>query len=74
MFTLVGIAGEDDLDAPDLLAPTTRTPKTEIGKTKDRLNGGPNYPSRGQSGSGAKKAANTVRTLEAKASAVLRDH
>jgi len=74
LFTLVGIAGEDDLDAPDLLAPTTPTPKTEIGKTKDRLNGGPNYPSRGQSGSGAKKAANTVRTLEAKASAVLRDH
>jgi hypothetical protein len=23
LFTLVGIAGEDDLDAPDLLAPTT---------------------------------------------------
>src|SRR6516164_6114931 len=73
LFTLVGIAGDDDLDAPDLLAPTTRTPKTEIGKTKDRLNGGPNYPSRGQSGSGPKKAANPVRTLEAKASAVLRD-
>jgi len=73
LFTLVGIAGADDLDALDLLAPTTPTPKTEIGKTKDRLNGGPNYPSRGQSGSGAKKAANTVRTLEAKASAVLRD-
>ena len=24
LFTLVGIAGEDDLDAPDLLAPTKR--------------------------------------------------
>jgi hypothetical protein len=71
LFTLVGITGEDDLDAPDLLAPTT--PKTEIGKTKDRLNGGPNYPSRGQPGSGPKKAANPVRTLEAKASALLRD-
>src|SRR5215469_13059444 len=73
LFTLVGIAGEDDLDAPDLLAPTTPAPKIEIGKTKDRLNGGSNYPSRGQSGSGAKKAANPVRTLEAKASALLRD-
>jgi hypothetical protein len=26
LFTLVGIAGEDDLDAPDLIAPTTPTP------------------------------------------------
>jgi ERF superfamily protein len=25
LFTLVGIAGEDDLDAPDLIAPTTNT-------------------------------------------------
>src|SRR6516225_1053430 len=73
LFTLVGIASEDDLDAPDLVAPYTPTPKTKIGKTKDRLNGGPNYPSRGQSGSGPKKAADPVRTLEAKASAVLRD-
>src|SRR6516225_2948993 len=47
LFTLVGIAGEDDLDAPDLIAPTT--PKTEAGKTKDRQNGGPNYQSQGQS-------------------------
>ena len=73
LFTLVGIAGEDDLDASDLLAPTTPAPKTEAGKTKGRLNGGPNYPSWGQSGSGPKKAANPVRTLEGKASAVLRD-
>ena len=41
-FTLVGIAGEDDLDAPDLIAPTTPSARTETGagKTKDRLNGG----------------------------------
>ena len=26
LFTLVGIAGEDDLDAPDLTTPTDRTP------------------------------------------------
>ena len=30
MFTLVGIAGEDDLDAPDLIAPTV--PASEVGK------------------------------------------
>src|SRR3974390_35755 len=41
LFTLVGIAGEDDLDAPDLIAPTT--PGTKAGgleNKKDRLNGG----------------------------------
>ena len=73
LFTLVGIAGEDDLDAPDLIAPTTPAPKTEAGKTKDRLNGGPNHPSQGQSGSGEQKVANPARTLEPEASAVLRD-
>jgi len=36
LFTLVGIAGEDDLDAPDLIAPTTPSARTELdaGKTK----------------------------------------
>ena len=29
LFTLVGIAGEDDLDAPDLTTPTNRTPGPE---------------------------------------------
>jgi hypothetical protein len=73
LFTLVGIAGEDDLDAPDLIARTPPTPKTETGKTKDRLNGGPNYPSQRQSGGGQQKLANTARTLEPKASEALRD-
>ena len=73
LFTLVGIAGEDDLDAPDLIVPTPPAPKTDTGQTKDRLNGGPNHPSQGQSGSGQQKVANTARTLEPEASAVLRD-
>ena len=73
LFTLVGIAGEDDLDAPDLIAPTTPAPKTEAGKTKDRLNGGPNYQSQGQSRSGQQKVVNSARSLEPKASEVLRD-
>ena len=73
LFTLVGIAGEDDLDAPGLVAPTAPAPKTETGRTKGRLNGGPNYPSQGPSGSGQQKAARPARTLEAEASAVLRD-
>jgi hypothetical protein len=29
LFTLVGIVGEDDLDAPDLIAPTQKTPGLE---------------------------------------------
>ena len=42
LFTLVGIAGEDDLDAPDFLSPTAPEGKTDdaIGDKKDRLNGG----------------------------------
>jgi hypothetical protein len=42
LFTLVGIAGEDDLDAPDLLSPTAPETKTDspTGNKKDRLNGG----------------------------------
>jgi len=42
LFTLVGIAGEDDLDAPDLLSPPASETKSDdpIGKKKDRSNGG----------------------------------
>src|SRR5215470_7996609 len=43
LFTLVGIAGEDDLDAPDLIAPATPAPRTDeppVRKAKGRLNGG----------------------------------
>jgi hypothetical protein len=36
-FTLVGIAGEDDLDAPDLIGPTQ--PTSGHGQRKSRLNG-----------------------------------
>jgi hypothetical protein len=42
LFTLVGIAGEDDLDAPDLATPTEPTPGPEEPKegSNRRLNGG----------------------------------
>jgi hypothetical protein len=42
LFTLVGIAGEDDLDAPDLPPPTAPEAKTHGSNTrkKDRFNGG----------------------------------
>ncbi|MFY9840577.1 MAG: ERF family protein, partial [Xanthobacteraceae bacterium] len=42
LFTLVGIAGEDDLDAPDLVAPTTPSSKVDraASNKKGHLNGG----------------------------------
>ena len=46
LFTLVGIAGEDDLDAPDLATPTQQPsrPKEPKGRGTGRLNGGRQYP------------------------------
>jgi hypothetical protein len=40
LFTLVGIAGEDDLDAPDLVTPTTANANSTFEKAKGHLNGG----------------------------------
>jgi hypothetical protein len=41
LFTLVGIAGEDDLDAPDLLSPRASQTKTDSAENKkNRLDGG----------------------------------
>jgi ERF superfamily len=71
LFSLVGIAGEDDLDAPDLIAPTQPAPKAATGKT--RLNGGRNYSNQGQSGRRHQKRANCAQTLESEASTALRD-
>src|SRR6516164_7691100 len=39
LFTLVGIAGEDDLDAPDLLAPTPATRRSKEPKHDNRRGG-----------------------------------
>ena len=77
LFTLVGIAGEDDLDAPDLMAPTnqsgarTRAPANGSGQ----LNGGqqdqaPGAPSR-RSGEVPRQTATAV--LGAEASVELRN-
>jgi hypothetical protein len=72
LFTLVGIAGEDDLDAPDLIAPTAPTSKAVgiAGNKNDRLNGG-----RGQSRHrpSIRRAPKTTQTLEPEESAALRD-
>jgi hypothetical protein len=77
LFTLVGIAGEDDLDASDLLSPATpeSEPGGPIGNKKDHLNGGPGLSkSQHQAGGYRPKATFTSprTTLEPVASAALR--
>ena len=72
LFTLVGIAGEDDIDAPDLKAPMP--PASEAAKPAPnrhgRLNGGQTNPSRG----GTKVVSNpATQVLGAEASGTLRD-
>ena len=70
LFTLVGIAGEDDLDAPDLTTPTNRTsgPKKPSGTGNGRLNGGHGIAARRANDRGVANPA-----LGAEASAKLRD-
>jgi ERF superfamily len=72
LFTLVGIAGEDDIDAPDLKAPLP--PASAAAKPAPnrhgRLNGGQTNLGRG----GTKAASNPAKPiLSAEASATLRD-
>jgi hypothetical protein len=77
LFTLVGIAGEDDLDAPDLLSPIAPKTKTDspTENKKDRLNGGQIQSAQQFSSRSSAKAVSstTKRFLEADASAALRD-
>ena len=77
LFALVGIAGEDDLDAPDLLAPAAPETKADslFGNKKDRLNGGQGQSVQQGSGGHRAKASSTPLTpkLDAGASAALRE-
>ncbi len=55
LFTLVGIAGEDDLDAPDLIGPGPQTEKLSI-ESKSAANGGQPTNSKRKAGrTGAEK-------------------
>ena len=62
LFTLVGIAGEDDVDAPDLPTPTEQLPIPT--RASDKRHGRPN---------GGRSLAPTEPTLGTEASAELRD-
>ena len=77
LFTLVGITGEDDLDTPDLITPTTPSPRTQepsFGKRKGRLNGGPAHRENAPSGIiQQNNRAHRTGLLDPNASAALRD-
>jgi ERF superfamily len=75
LFTLVGIAGEDDVDAPDLVTPQQQSPGPERPKGNDALNGGKlhaPYPSAGRS-TAKVRSVPLEPALGPEASAELRD-
>jgi hypothetical protein len=69
LFTLVGIAGEDDLDAPDLITPTPTD--TQHSSQKSSRNGAPRKKE--VTRDAGKVATPPDRVLEPLASAALRD-
>jgi len=73
LFTLVGIAGEDDVDAPDLLPPEQQAskPSEPKGGGNSRLNGGHLHPAARRTGKIQTNPAEPP--LGAEASAALRD-
>jgi hypothetical protein len=77
LFTLVGIAGEDDLDAPDLISP--KAPETKPGSVptsrKSDANGGQSRSTQQFSEKASAKAASRHcrQILKTEASAALRD-
>jgi hypothetical protein len=82
LFTLVGIAGEDDLDAPDLITPTNQASTTakhdrgnSSGQSNGRLNGGQYDRARTAASRGDRRvnSNSAAPTLGAEASAELRD-
>src|SRR5437588_587055 len=75
LFTLVGIAGEDDLDAPDFMIPTAPKAKThgKDEKSRGRPNGPPRYPRQDATGRVGKLSTASNPVLESMASAAMRD-
>jgi len=73
LFTLVGIAGEDDVDAPDLVTPTQQTSGPEKPKGNGSLNGGQLRGSQGAVGRSAVRSVAGEPPLGSDASAQLRD-
>jgi ERF superfamily len=70
LFTMVGVAGEDDLDAPDLITPASGL-NTQHPSQKSRLDGGPRKQEATRDA--GKVSTSSDRVLEPLASAALRD-
>jgi hypothetical protein len=75
LFTLVGIAGEDDIDAPDLTAPKSRSPEVEKAEQmSSRANGVPYNPVKREGFRGGRNVHPSGHpTLGPEASAQVRD-
>jgi len=73
LFTLVGIAGEDDVDAPDLLPPEQPAPKRDERGRSGRLNGGRPHGQAGGQRANAVDPRSAGPTLDPEASAALCD-
>jgi hypothetical protein len=75
LFTLVGIAGEDDLDAPDLVAPTSQDSEPEKPKIgREKVNGGRSSGVAPTAAPRQRPKSNSAEPkLDAEASAALRD-
>jgi hypothetical protein len=75
LFTLVGIAGEDDLDAPDLASPQQQSPRPERPKGNGTLNGGQLHAPHSAAGRSTAKIRSALRepALSPEASVELRD-
>ena len=76
LFTLVGITGEDDLDAPDLTAPTVPDSKPETLVTSNKVAGINGGPRAGAASIRRKGKAHTITikpVLDPAGSAALRD-
>ena len=76
LFTLVGIAGEDDVDAPDIVVPQpTSGPDQPTGNSGGRLNGGQRHSRPGSAVRPDRRAQTSVAQpmLEPAASADLRN-
>jgi hypothetical protein len=78
LFTLVGIAGEDDVDAPNLLSPVAPEikPGGPTGHKNERINGGQGHAKIRETSVGHRARSSTTstrETLEPEASAALRE-
>jgi ERF superfamily len=75
LFTLVGIAGEDDLDAPDICVPAPPTAATMGGMNRAELGGGLVFPPRGHGNGRARQAVKpaSAPVLSPDESGALRD-